>query len=258
MTDSSEDRSGCALHCLAYLSGRTYDEVRALWIESGGDAWQLKAVGHAGLTVADVQQLARLLGVTAPVIQVQGPAILLLVDERRFGHYVVATSAGQIVDVANLRESENLRMMKKLAVIDPDYADDLLKRHGRLELNMTDPEKLAALEAVTNIKFDMFWRADDPSAVIGVMMFDEDAVRRLMQHGSPWQAIIATHSLNTTDQDLFREFVHEHGFTPAAAKLEDLDALISEWKAQQTRQTPCAERMTDPDCKDFRNRQEAF
>jgi hypothetical protein len=87
--DFPEDRSGCGLERVAELTGRSYGEVRALWVLHGGDPWMLKAAGHAGLYDDEVMRLYReLTGCALRVVVAQGPCIIAVRDKFGFGHYV--------------------------------------------------------------------------------------------------------------------------------------------------------------------------
>lgn len=103
--DFPEDRSGCGLERVAELTGRSYGEVRALWIAQGGDPWMLKAVGHAGLYDDEVMRLYReLTGCGLRVVSAQGPCIIAVRDKSGFGHYVGVTAEGQLLGAAGLIE----------------------------------------------------------------------------------------------------------------------------------------------------------
>jgi hypothetical protein len=97
---TQEDRSGCGIACVAMLSGRTYQQVRTVFLESGDredKELRLRAVGNgAGITPGEMFDLMRCFEID-PHVPVVGPVAFSA--KTKFGrHLVVIDEHGKIHD----------------------------------------------------------------------------------------------------------------------------------------------------------------
>ena len=101
-----EDRSGCAIACVAMLSGKTYDEAKKAWLSrcKNADEFQLRAVGNgAGMTCGEVLDLMDALKVPRSKL-VEAP-FMVAIDRGESAHFIVIDQKGRILDPLNVERS---------------------------------------------------------------------------------------------------------------------------------------------------------
>jgi hypothetical protein len=101
---SQEDRSGCGIACVAMVTGKTYKEVREVWIANGGDPWLLEAVGNgAGIRSDQIRELINELGTpngVKPNIIIGSQPIIRTIRGPMGWHFIVIDGDGDVFDPA--------------------------------------------------------------------------------------------------------------------------------------------------------------
>lgn len=103
-----EDPGGCGLACVAMVTGRSYAEVRRIWVMNGGDESKL-ASAQEGLTNRDISDMLYLCDPLLPgarstdrveVIPFWNPIIRSVRRGARQSHWVVVDGDGTVLDPA--------------------------------------------------------------------------------------------------------------------------------------------------------------
>jgi hypothetical protein len=102
-TIRQEDRSGCGIACVAMVTGRSYDEVRSLFVKQFPydsslcpPDFGLKAVGNcAGTTAAQLAWLLEQLGTNENVEVCKAPKSRIIAVKQEYGlHWIVVDEHG--------------------------------------------------------------------------------------------------------------------------------------------------------------------
>lgn len=98
------DRSGCGIACVAMVTGKTYEEVRHIWLtKCDGEEELLTATGNAaGITNKQIERLLKACGAkNIQVIPFHNPLIRSVPGSYGMSHWVVIDGDGDKLDPAD-------------------------------------------------------------------------------------------------------------------------------------------------------------